>query len=622
MAMEWSNLAAVVTKRTYARKDNGPLENWTDICDRSIAGNTRIVNVSEQERQRLRHFMYERKSTPAGRGLWFSGSPAHHRIGGVALNNCWFLLADDWQNYVIAQDLLMLGGGVGMSVESEFVRSLPRIKKGVVIVHKATKDADFIVPDRREGWCELLRRTLEAFFVTGKGFTYSTVCLRGAGETIKGFGGTASGPLPLIAMVEKICALLIAREGKKVRPIDAGDILCAIAEMVVAGNVRRSALILIGDPWDKEFLKAKRWDLGTLPSYRSAANFSVVCDSVEDLHPSFWKTYEIGEPFGIINRKNIQQFARMGTRKPDTAVGVNPCGEANLEDGEPCNLLENALCNMNDADEFEEGARLMFRYGKRVTMESYHHEKSGEVIARNRRVGVGITGCLSSPLFVPAVLDRVYDAIEQEDIAYSKELGIPLSIRRTTVKPSGTMSKVMDTRGEEGIHPAYSRYMIQRVRFAASDPLVPLLRDAGHHVEPVIRLDGTLDYGTVVVDFYLEAPAGAPVADEDWDTWKQLEVLKMVQRHWSDQSVSVTVYYKKDEIPKLKQWLAENLDEIKTISFLCHDDHGFQQAPKEAISKEQYERLSSRVKPIDVTGIGDGGELDGTECLGGSCPIR
>jgi ribonucleoside-triphosphate reductase (thioredoxin) len=620
--MEWSNLAAVVTKRTYARKDLGVLENWPNIVDRAIDGNTRIVKVSEEERQRLRFFMNERKATPAGRGLWFSGSPAHHRIGGVALNNCWFLLADDWQNYVVAQDLLMLGGGVGMSVEAEYVRSLPRIKKGVVIVHKPTKDADFIVPDCREGWCELLRRVLEAFFVTGKGFTYSTVCLRGAGERILGFGGTASGPIPLIEMVEKLCGILLSREGKKLHPIDAGDVLCAIAEMVVAGNVRRSALIIIGDCHDKEFLKAKRWDLGVLPSYRSGANYSVACDDAEDLHPGFWKTYEIGEPFGIINRKNIQQYARMGVKKLDTAVGVNPCGEANLEDGEPCNLLENALCNMTSVDEFEEGARLMFRYGKRVTCENYHHAKSDEVVKRNRRVGVGITGCLSSPLFVPDVLDRVYAAIEKEDIAYSRELGVPLSIRRTTVKPSGTISKVMDTHGEEGIHPAYSRYMIQRVRFSASDPLVPMLRDAGHHVEPVIKLDGNLDYGTVVVDFYLQAPEGAPIADEEWDTWKQLEVLKMVQRHWSDQSVSVTVYYKKDEIPKLKQWVAENLSEIKTISFLCHDDHGFQQAPKEAITKEVFERLSAKIKPIDVSAVGDGGELDGTECSGGSCPIR
>lgn len=619
----WSNLASVVYKRTYARKDNGVLENWPDTVERIIAGNVRNHQVSEKEIQRLRYFISERKSTPAGRGLWFSGTAAHQKIGGVALNNCWFLLADDWMNYVIAQDLLMLGGGVGMSVEGDFVRDLPRVKKGVVIVHKPTKDADFIVPDSREGWCELLRRVLEAFFVTGKGFSYSTVCIRGYGERIAGFGGTASGPLPLIDMVIKICAILIAREGKKPRSIDAGDILCAIAEMVVAGNVRRSALMIIGDPWDKDFLRAKRWDLETLPSYRSNANFSVASDGdIEDFHPLFWKTYEIGEAFGIVNRKNIQMYGRMGEKRHDSALGVNPCGEATLEDGEPCNLLENALPNLRDADEFEEGARLMFRWGKRVTCESYHHAKSDDVVKRNRRVGVGITGCLMSPLFTPDVLDRVYDSIQDEDRKYSHELGIPISRRTTTVKPSGTMSKLMDMHGYEGIHPAFSRYMIQRVRFSANDPLVPLLRNAGHKVEPLLKLDGDTDYGTVVVDTYQKAPDGFPVADENWDTWKQLDVVKMVQKHWSDQSVSVTVYYKKSEVPQLKQWLSENLQHLKTISFMCHDDHGFKQAPKEAISKEEYERLSSKVTPIDVTGIGDGEDLVTADCDNGACPVK
>ena len=269
-----------------------------------------------------------------------------------------------------------------------------------------------------------------------------------------------------------------------------------------------------------------------------------------------------------------------------------------------------------------EAAELMTRWGQRVTMEKYHIEKCDEVVKRNRRIGTGITGCLQSPLFAPDPLDRVYAALQDENRKYSNQLGINESIRLTVVKPSGTMSKVLDMRGYEGIHAAYSQFYIQRIRFAANDGLIPLLAAAGHHIEPVVRFDNTLDHNTVVVDFYESAPVGAPVADRDWDTWKQLEVLKMAQKHWADQSVSVTVYYKREEIPQLKAWLAENLKSLKPARFLCHGDHGSQQAPKEAITEEQYGRLSEKVRPLDMDSVQAGAELDGAECAGGACPVK
>lgn len=619
--MPWSNLSRVVFARTYSRRDNGHSENWAETVERVIRGNVRNHKVGPRELKELDYLLTNRKASPAGRGLWYSGAPSHEPLGGVALNNCWFVTGDEWYNYVLAQDLLMLGGGVGMSVEHRFTDKLPEVKKGVVITHKATKDADFIVPDSREGWCKLTKRVLEAFFETGKGFTYSTICVRGAGEPIKGFGGIASGPLPMIRFIDKLSTILREREGRHIRPVDSMDILCSIGEMVVAGNVRRSAIIILGDPWDKEYLKAKRWDLGPIPTQRSKANLSVVADDVEDLHPLFWKTYENGEPFGIVNRTNIRKFGRMGELKKDTAVGVNPCAEATLENAEPCNLQEIALPNLADEDEFIMAARLMHRWGKRVTCERYHHEKVQEVVDRNRRIGTGITGCLRSPLFAPASLDRAYAAIQEENVKYSKELGIPESIRNTVIKPSGTLSKLMDMQGYEGIHAALSQHIIQRIRFAATDPLVAQLREAGHYMEPVINFDGSLDHNTVVVDFYEEAPRGYPVADQGWDTWKQLDAVKMAQKHWADQSVSVTVYYKKEEIPRLKEWLAVNLKYVKTISFLCHNDHGFKQAPKEAISEARYVELSSKVKPL-MGDIAEGGSIDGTECESGACPIK
>lgn len=622
MEKPWSNLARIVVRRTYSRKDNGVLENWPQISERAILGNVRGHNVPESEIKELLRLSLERKAGPAGRGYWFSGSPAHERIGGAALNNCWYFNSSEWMHFVIAQDLLMLGGGVGMSVEHKFVSKLPKVKRGVVIEHKGTKDADFIVPDSREGWVALTRKVLKSFFETGESFTYSTICLRGYGEEIKGFGGVASGPVPMIEFIKSISEILRNREGKHIRPLDAADIITSIGQMVVAGNVRRSAIIVIGDCWDKEFLKAKRWDLFQLPTHRARANYSVVCDDTDDLHPLFWKSYEIGEAIGIVNRSAIQKYGRMGELMKDTAEGVNPCAEATLENGEPCNLMEMALCNLDDEAEFIHASRLMMRYGKRVCLGEYHHALSDEVIKRNYRVGIGVTGCLSSPLWNSKTLDAAYAAILNEDVIYSKELNVPASIRHTVVKPSGTMGKALDCNGEEGIHAALAPYIIQRIQFAANDPALPQLRAAGHSMEPLKNFDGSVDTRTMVVDFYVAAPEGAPTVETGWDTWKQLDTVKMAQKHWADQSVSVTVYYKDDEIPKLRNYLTDNLKELKTISFLKYSGHGFVQAPKEPITKEQYEKLSAKIKPLADGDLGDGELQSSLECEGGVCPVR
>lgn len=750
----WPTISKIVYKRTYAREvATGVTENWGQTVERFISGNVRGFDVPEEEVNKLRHFAGNVKSLPAGRGIWFSGAAAHERLGGAATVNCWFLTGDDWENIVVAQDLLMLGGGVGFSVEQQFTGKLPKIKSDVKIVHTDTKDADFIVPDSREGWNELTRKVLESFFVTGKSFSYSTVCIRGNGESIKGFGGKASGPLPLIEFIRKVSSVLSSREGKHLRSIDLADIVCAVGEMVVAGNVRRSAIIIIGDAWDKEYLKAKRWDLGPIPTQRSRANFSVVADDIDDLHPLYWETYHHGEAFGLVNRKNIQQFARMGHKKKDTAIGVNPCfsgdtpilttdgykpikslvgeedlllfnsvgeptpgkvwsngfkniveiefkggetirctpdhlfllsdfieevaqnlegktvraafcrssveeydkvisvtpledleevfdfalfgdshwgvvgndhvahncGEIGLESKEPCNLIEHFLPHYSDVMEFADAARVFHRYGKRVTLQNYHNPDIEKVIRKNMRVGHGITGCLQSPLFNQKDLDYVYRAIEEEDAIVSKLYGVGKSIRLTTVKPSGTLSLLGNTTA--GIHPGFSRFFIRRIRFSSSDPLLKSLRDAGYYMEPEIQLDGSLSEDTMVVDFPMMTPEGTPVADEDWDTWKQLEVVKNVQKWWSDNSVSVTVYYRKEEIPAIKEWLRNNLDEIKTISFLCHNDHGFKQAPIEAIDEDKFVSMSKGLAEIDADSIGNGG-MDLAECEGGVCPIK
>jgi ribonucleotide reductase alpha subunit len=205
-----------------------------------------------------------------------------------------------------------------MSVEKKFVECLPTLFGRVEISHVTGYDADFVVPDNREGWCELLYRVLKAHFTTGKGFTYSTSGIRPYGDLIKGFGGTASGPLPLIQCITKINKLLNNAGNRKLTSVEAGDIMTLIGEMVVAGNVRRSAIILLGDCDDVEFLKAKNWSLGNIPNNRAFANYSIVIDhrGFNGIHPEYWQTFLNGEAYGIFNRSYLVASANTNLTKP------------------------------------------------------------------------------------------------------------------------------------------------------------------------------------------------------------------------------------------------------------------------------------------------------------------
>jgi hypothetical protein len=427
--------------------------------------------------------------------------------------------------------------------------------------------------------------------------------------------------------------LLNKRAGKKLRPIDVLDLLCMIGEMVVSGNVRRSALMILGDSFDKAFLKAKRWDLGNIPNWRANANLSVVCNDVDDLHPLFWKTYKQGEPFGIVNLSNFNKYGRMGELKKDHVQVVNPCGEIGLspitktksgkvlKGGEACNLFEIFLPNIKDVREFVKVAKLGYRYCKRVALETYHRPEIDQIIKENMKLGVGITGVLQSPLFNEKDLNTVYKALVEEDIKYSKELGVGVSKRLTTVKPSGTLSLLADCTA--GIHPAFSKYIIRRVRIATNDPLIPKLKEAGHYMEPVENFDGSFDYNTQVVDFYQEFGENTPVSNENWGMEAQLEVLKNAQKWWADNSVSVTVYYK--EVQEVKDWLVDNLSEIKAISFLLQNEHGFKQAPLEAITREEYLERTKDIKDLDLDDLTEEGGIElksSLECEGGACPIK
>lgn len=325
----FNGLGYLVYKRTYSRtKENGELEEWHETIRRCINGAQKIgAKYTQQEAEKLYDLMFHFKCIYPGRMLWQLGTSTVDRYGGNSLLNCWVTTVNDVSAFEFIFDNLMLGGGVGYSIRREHVHELPKIKKGVKIFHQSTKDADIICPDSRTGWVRLLHSVFKSFFDTGKSFSYSTILVRGAGEPIKGFGGTASGPQILIDGITKICNIFVAREGKKLRSIDALDICNIIGSIVVAGNVRRSAQIALGDPDDFLFLRAKRWDLGNIPNWRSMSNNTIFADDYEHISEDVWNGYKgNGEPYGFFNLPLCQKYGRLGEEINDeNIVGVNPC---------------------------------------------------------------------------------------------------------------------------------------------------------------------------------------------------------------------------------------------------------------------------------------------------------
>jgi adenosylcobalamin-dependent ribonucleoside-triphosphate reductase len=583
---------------------------------------------TDQELERLYDLMFNLRGLASGRALWQLGTSTVQRVGADSLCNCWFVAADDLEAFCFTFNQLMLGGGVGVSCLPEHVYALPPVRHRPTIKRVSSYDCDFIIPDNREGWVETLRRVLRAFFVTGKPFTYSTRCIRDAGLRIEGFGGTASGPEPLVRGIEQICNILRSRVGQKLRPIDVVDIMNIIGSVVVAGNVRRSSEIALGDPGDRLFLEAKNWKTHPIPNWRVMSNNSVVCDSIDDLRPDFWQGYQgNGEPYGLVNLRNCRRFARLvdgPDYRPDYGiVGVNPCGEANLWNKEPCNLGELILPNIADVDELISTATLLYQAAKAISCAPYSDSETQRAVAENRRIGLGLTGWMAAAWFHSApILNRVYRALEAADERYSRAIGCNRSKRLTTMKPSGTLS-LLPFGVTPGMHAAFARYLIRRIRFSGIDPLVEVCRRHGYHVEPQRRLDGSEDAETMVVEFPVDMGPNAVTEDQITVT-DQLETQKFLQTYWADQSISCTHYYKPEELPLIRRWLQENYESsVKTCAFLLGEGHGFAQAPLEKITEEQYHKLRSQSRPItQITDHQQIDHLDNLECAGGHCPVK
>jgi adenosylcobalamin-dependent ribonucleoside-triphosphate reductase len=622
----FNGLGEIVYRRTYSREIEslGRKEYWHETIARCIDGAQKIgAGYTVEEAERLFDYIFNLKGIFAGRCLWQLGTPLVEKMSGVSLVNCWMTTISKVEDFQFLMDHLMVGGGVGFTVERASVHDFPKVQNVQSIRHEKTNDADFIVGDSRKGWSALLGKVLRSYFETGESFTYSTILVRGYGAPLKTFGGTASGPEVLIEGIKNICDILNSRIGKKIRSIDALDIANIIGKIVVAGSARRSAQIAIGDPDDFLFLKAKNWGKGDIPAWRGNSNNSIYADAYEEIIDEFWKGYDgSGEPYGLINRNLIRKNGRLGEKANDSRViGTNPCGEIGLEDGEPCNLAEIFLPNITSKEELFDVSMLLYKTQKAITTLSYPYKKSQDVIERNRRLGQGITGWLQATEEQLSWIDEAYKNLKQIDEQWSATLGINKSIKLTTVKPSGTLSLLAGV--TPGIHPAYAQYYIRRVRMGSNDPLVNYCRDKGHKVQYDVGLDGKENHTICVVEFPCKTPEHATLASQI-TAISQLEWVVKAQSTWADNNVSVTVYYKKEELPEIQEWMKKNYkNKVKSVSFLLHSEHGFALAPYEEITEEVYNKLKSKIKDgINFTDSSNMDLLDSLECEGGACPIK
>ncbi len=607
---EWGPIGYVTYKRTYARDlGDGVTEEFWQTIQRVVEGvftiqkNHCAMNQlpwfeekAQKSAQRMFQLMWEFKFSPPGRGLWMMGTDYLYKRGGAALNNCAFCSSEHIhisfaEPFCFLMDMSMLGVGVGGDTRGA----------GKIVIQKPViEDTIFVVEDSREGWGDLLRVVLKSYSGEGKmpaKISYDQV--RPMGAPIKSFGGVASGPGPLIEMIDSIKDILNKRIGQKITSSDIVDLFNLVGRCVVSGGVRRSAEIMCGEYDDMHFLELKDpvKNKNELMHHRWASNNSIFAEVGMDYSKVAELTAKNGEP-GYEWLSNAQQFSRMG-REPDfkdhRAMGGNPCLEQTLEPYELCCLVETYPSKHETIEEWLETLKYAYLYAKTVTLVPTHNKLTNAVMLRNRRIGCSMSGIVQAfkKFSRRATLegaDKGYDRIQHYDKVYSEWLCVPRSIKTTSVKPSGTVSLLAGV--TPGIHYPVSQYYIRNVRFQEGSKLLDELRLAGYKVEK-----DKYSLNTFVVSF--------PVKEEFFDRsvaevsmWEQLENAAQIQSHWADNQVSVTITFNAEEAKDIKYALEMYETRLKGVSFLPRKDHGYEQAPYIPITKEEYENLSVGIKPL------------------------
>ncbi len=613
--------------RTYSRiKPDGSQEHWADTVIRVINGvmsvrkHHYVLNALVWDEEKWQHYaqklatsMFDMKWLPPGRGLWIMGTEYIYERGSAALNNCGAVdttdlsLAAEW-----AMDMLMCGVGVGFNTAW---------KGENVSIPDKTEPVAYLIPDSREGWAESVRVLIDSYTKKSPWFSFDYSLIRPEGSPIHGFGGTASGPAPLKALHQRIEEYLDHYcQGKIDKTRCTADVMNAIGVCVVAGNVRRSAEIALGSVDDKSFLELK--DYGKNPERAKigwVSNNTVVLTKTEDLEkfPMIAEHIrENGEP-GIMNLMNVQKYARYGEASKEHASLANPCSEIALESFELCNLAEVFPSRCLNEDDFYEALEYATFYASTVSLLMTHRHETNAVISRNRRIGVSISG-IADLLDRDGIADltsrlkRGYKLVRSVNQKLAAEAAVPISIRVTTVKPSGTISQLVGC--SSGMHFPTFQYAIRRLRIGNTSPICDILKEAGVPYE-----EDHYSAHTTVFEFPIDQ--GQTREARDVPAEEQFSLLTLLQREWSDNMVSCTIYFDpKIEGPHIEHMLSKFVPFIKSVSMLPHSDRGaYIQMPYEGITKVQYEARVSRISNIDWSHFSGSDGIENRFCTNDAC---
>lgn len=631
----YNGLGLLTYYRTYSRlKADGTNEHWYETVRRVVEGayslqKEHILNNelgwNNKKAQRSAQEMYDRifhmKFLPPGRMLWALGTPIiHEKKVGQALFNCAFVstekigesLDEAIKPFAFMMDMSMVGVGVGFDVDGANTIEVSKPVNG--------SSEQFIIPDTREGWVESLERLLFSYFAHHFGFSNAREIhfvydeIRPEGLPIKGFGGVSSGPEPLKNMHHLIRKTLDSLDGKMISITAITDIMNLIGQCVVAGNVRRTAQIALGDVDNAEYrrLKDYRWD-GESGQYKGsmahragwawASNNSVRVTVDTNFEEVARQTAINGEP-GYVFMEHIRAYSRMcdpADNKDLKAKGTNPCGEQSLESYELCCLVETFPSRAESKEDYLRTLKFAYLLGKTATLVNTTWHETNRVQKRNRRIGTSVSGVVNflhqhSLETFREWLDEGYNTIQNWDDIYSSWLCVPKSIKTTSVKPSGTVSLLAGV--NPGCHFPEFDYYIRRVRIAKGSPLLNVLKQSGYTIEQDV-----VDKSSWVVEF--------PIRNEgkslnDVSIWEQVALAAFLQKFWSDNQVSCTVTFRPEEANQIKTVLEYFKYDLKSISFLPKLEKGvYAQMPYEAISKEVYEQRSSLVTPFHSLSVSE-----------------
>lgn len=622
-----------IAKSRYSRyvDEKRRREHWSETVERYVSFMEKHLlkkhnyKIESELRDNIYNSILNLEVMPSMRALMTAG-PALEK-DNTAGYNCSYVAVDDTTSFDEAMYALLCGTGVGFGIEEHMVNKLPEVPQALF-----KSETTIVASDSKAGWAKALRQLI-ALLYAGEVPDWDLRKVRKKGARLKTFGGRASGPEPLDNLFRFVVQKFSSATGRKLTPIECHDIMCKIGEVVVVGGVRRSALISLSDLNDDRMRHAKAGAWWEREPQRALANNSATYNKKPTVGEFMSEWLSLYQSFsgerGIFNREAAQkQAAKYGKRSADMPYGTNPCSEIILRPYQFCNLTEVVV----RADDTEhtlakkiEIATMLGTFQSTLTHFPYLKAAWKRNTEEERLLGVSLTGILDCKLTNGSSegLDGLLARLRLKAVSTNEELaiqlGIPSSAAVTCVKPSGTVSQLVDS--ASGIHARHSQYYLRRVRNDAKDPITDFLKSEGVPWEP----DYLKPNDTVVFSFPRKAPEGAVLRD-DLDAITHLELWLTYQRHWCCHKPSVTVYVKEEEWPAVGTWVWEHFDEVSGVSFLPYDGGTYRQAPYEEIDEKTFNEASEKMpKEIDWESFfEDDDAVQGVQslaCVGGVCEI-